>query len=102
MNTRIETAKERIQNGAKFNGVIYGKRANKNNVDLQIYLDGSLVHLTRIDPTDVEETKKEILSFFQIEEKQEIKKNEWLVDGKRVTNNLDYGQMFDRYGMDFE
>ncbi len=30
------------------------------------------------------------------------KKSSWLVDGKVVTNNLSWNEMYNRYGMDFE
>lgn len=71
MNTKIENAKTKIENGAKFNGIVYGKRANKNNVDLHIYLDGDYTSLMRVDPSDAEEIKSEILSFFGVLENKQ-------------------------------
>lgn len=88
MNARIENAKQRILDGAKFNGIIYAKRANNNNTDLRVYLDGELVHLSRVDPSYAEEFKAEIAAFFNIEVKSNF---------KRMT----YSEAFEKYGFDF-
>ena len=100
MEKNIEIAKQRIENGAKFNGVVYNKFNGKNWVTFSIYLDGDYFRICEVQKSELAETKKEIER--ELCSKPALPKNEWLVNGKKVQNNLSYGEMWERYGNDFE
>jgi len=106
MNSKIEIAKERIQNGAKFNGTVYGKRANRNNVDVHIYLDGQYVYLARVGVKEAEEYKAEVSAYLGGPSKgttsSGTQMHEWYVNGRKIYNNLTQAEMFAIYGTDFE
>lgn len=96
----LEIAKTKIENGAKFNGVVYNKFNGKNWVTFSVYLDGAYFKICEVQKSELATTKKEIEQSLCVS--PSLPKNEWLVDGKKVQNNLSYGEMYNRYGMDFE
>jgi len=102
MNEQITIAKNRIESGAKFNGVIYAKNNGKNWCLLHIYLDGEFFKLGSIE----QKNKTSIISSIEAQlQPTEVKKennNTWLINDKKITNNLNYAQMFEQYGTDFE
>ena len=97
---KISIAKERIELGAKFNGTIYTKFNGKNWITFSIYLDGAYFRICEVQKTQLNETKAQIES--ELCTKPALPKNEWLVNGKKVQNNLSYGEMWNMYGTDFE
>lgn len=113
LEEKLENALQRIADGAKFNGKIYEKQPNKNNIDFSIYLDGEYVNLGRLHRSNAADYRKTLAEALCISEdswkptdsalpKEERGNTEWLVDGKKVKNNLNYAQMWDKYGTDFE
>lgn len=55
-------AKQRIAQGAKFNGVVYTKFVGKNNVTIFIYLDGDFFKLDHVSKSSYLEVKTTIES----------------------------------------
>jgi hypothetical protein len=99
MNANLEIAKTKIENGAKFNGTVYSKYNGKNWVTFSIYLDGQYFKISEVSKSVMVETKKEIENSLCT---NNAVQNGWLVDGKKVYNNLGYAEMFAKYGTDFE
>ena len=99
MTQNIEIAKQRIENGEKFNGTVYNKFNGKNWVTFSIYLDNKYFKICEVQKSQMNETKKEIENALCV---NSLPKNEWLVNGKKVQNNLSYGEMWEKYGTDFE
>jgi hypothetical protein len=98
---KFQDAIQAINNGGKFNGVVYGKNNGKNWTSLSVYVDNKFYNLGSVPQTDAEASKKEFLSFVNVSNNTQPK-NEWLVNEKKVNNKLNYGQMYNKYGMDFE
>lgn len=99
----FQTAIEAVQNG-NWNGKIYTKKVgNGRNYDLSVYVDNKYFSLGRWGKewyAEAEEAFK-LLANPQ-ETKKETTKGKWLVDGKPVENNLNWAQMWQKYGTDFE
>ena len=100
METQITIAQTKIENGSKFNGVVYTKFYGKNWVTIFIYLDGAFFKICEVQKSDLETTKKQIEQSLCVS--PSLPKNEWVINGKTVQNNLSYGEMWNRYGTDFE
>jgi hypothetical protein len=99
---RLENAKELVKSGAKFNGVVYGEKYNKKTMNLLVYINNVKTYIKAVENEDVEVCKKEVLNYLLGTIENSSKKTTWIVDGKEVSNNLDYAQMYDIHGMDFE
>ena len=99
---KFEKALELISEGAKFNGKIYTKHKNKNWTLVQIYVDGNLYQdVVGREPEYIATAKAELQA--NINAVAVSTKSSWLINGEHtITNNLSYGEMYDRYGMDFE
>jgi hypothetical protein len=102
MNEQINIAKQRIEEGAKFNGVVYAKNNGKTWCLLHIYLDGEFFKLGSIEQKNKASVISSIEAKLQPTEQKSSNNNNWLVNGKQITNNLNYAQMFEQYGTDFE
>ena len=102
VDARLAPALEAIQNGAKFNGTVYTKKNGKWWMLVHIYLDGKLVKLDNCLKSDVAEFKALAERVLNGASVTPAGKNEWLVNEKKVVNNLNYGDMWLRYGTDFE
>ena len=104
VDSRLLPALEAIQNGAKFNGTVYTKANGKLWMLVFVYLDGKVVRLDNCHKSDVAEFKalaEATLNGVSI--KPVVSgTNTWLVNDKKVVNNLNYGDMWLRYGTDFE
>jgi hypothetical protein len=99
---KMESAKETIVNGGKWNGIVYGKAVNKNECEINVYVSGN-IYTFRVWKENFEAAKKEVQSFLaNTTTTTATGKAQWLVNGKPVTNNLNWGQMWDKYGTDFE
>jgi len=98
---KVEAIKSEIENGASFNGVVYGKKVNKNYTRISVFVGGSEKVIGEVENSDAEIVKNEVAEFLS-ENKAANKQTEWNVNGKTVKNNLSYGEMYSRYGMDFE
>lgn len=113
-NSTLSIAKEKIASGAKFNGVVYVQNNNKNNNVIFIYLDGVFFKLEAwvsakeskevAKQYEIELAKKEVTQVAETVKMSTpiVKNNEWLVNEKKVVNNLFYGDMWNKYGTDFE
>lgn len=97
---RVLSAVEKINAGSKFNGVFY----KTSEGHLNIYIDGKLVSLYRTKNKEhLSELENIVKSMIEAKEtKNSPHANEWLVNEKKVTNSLNYAQMWDKYGTDFE
>jgi len=110
---RLFDIKEQIENGASFNGVVYGEQKGRY-INLFVYISGVKAYFKEVSKEDADICKQEAVNFLAVapvisivESKEviEIKnaaKTTWDVNGEEVKNNLTYTQMYDRYGMDFE
>lgn len=56
----LETAKQQIENGGKFNGQIYTYKDGKNFTILAVFIDNKKISFGSINNAYVEETKNEI------------------------------------------
>ena len=91
-----------VQQGAKFNGTIYVKKENRNTNIVSFYADGKLYQVA-IMPEYANEVKAILESALNSKSSATATAaNEWIVNDKKVTNNLDYGQMWAMHGTDFE
>lgn len=108
---------DKVVNANKFNGIVYGKKSG-NYTLFGIYLDGEYVYICR--DKNASQTKKEIEAELQIATAPKSEKinettinnsntstksgkSEWLINGDRIIrNNLSYGEMWEKYGTDFE
>ena len=95
---RLYEIKSDLENGSKFNGVIYGENKGKG-VNIFVFVDGKKRYIKEVSKEDSEIVKQEVAKYLGA--KQETK-TEWTVDGKTVKNNLTYAEMYEKYGMDFE
>lgn len=100
METQIAIAQEKIANGAKFNGTVYNKFNGKNWVTFSIYLDNAYFKICEVQKSQMNEVKAKIES--SLCTRSELPKNEWIVDGMKIQNNLSWGEMWNKYGTDFE
>lgn len=95
--TQILEIIDKINSGAKFNGRFYTERGDK----IVVYVNGEkkLIGEAKFHGEEL----KEIFALLLVENTEEGKRlAEWLVDGKKVYNTLNWGQMWDRHGTDFE
>jgi hypothetical protein len=99
MENQIKIAQEKILAGAKFNGTVYTKFNGKNWVTISIYLDNAYFRICEVYKDKVSETKSAIENALCT---KPTLQNEWLVDGKKIYNNLTYVEMWNKYGTDFE
>ena len=96
----IEAIKAEIECGASFNGVVYGKKANRNYTKISVFVGGIERTIKEVENVDAEIVKEEVAEYLTVN--KAAKKQIWTVNGKQVENYLTYAQMYDRYGMDFE
>jgi len=99
MQDVLKTIKEKIANGASYNGTVYVKHNGKNWSTLSVYIAGQYTKIAEVQQKTVQTVKKEVEAALK---RSEENRNEWLVDGGKVVNNLSYADMYNRYGMDFE
>lgn len=99
MQQILNTIKEKIENGASFNGTVYVKNNGKNWSTISVYIAGQYTKIAEVQQKTVQTVKKEVEAALK---RSEENRNEWLVDGGKVVNNLSYADMYNRYGMDFE
>lgn len=99
--TPLAIAQARIAGGSKFNGVVYQKNNGKHYCMLFIYLDGEVFKLESTLQSTAAAEKKAFEAALA-NKPVATSKNEWIVNDKKIVNRLDYGQMYERYGMDFE
>ena len=97
---RANELKAEIENGAKFNGIVYGALKGKY-IRIYIFLDGKEKTIKEVEKADAEIVKMEVAEFLGVSKSAKVKTT-WTVDGKSVENNLGYAEMYNRFGMDFE
>ena len=78
----IKTA---IQNGANFNGIVYGKDNGKNWTTLFIYLNGKFTKLVEVPKVDVSAKKAEFTNELKTTTK---------------TNVVGFVETYQKYGLD--
>jgi len=110
---RFFDIKEQIENGASFNGIVYGENKGRY-INLFVYLNDKKAYFKEVSKEDADICKQEAVIFLTaahvasiVETKEVIETSmtantTWSVNGKKIKNNLTYAQMYDRYGMDFE
>ena len=61
----LQEIKTAIENGAYWNGVVYGKNVGnrRNNQDLSIYLDGKYIAMGRVGYSESKAEKQKIIDF---------------------------------------
>jgi len=99
MQDVLNTIKEKIENGASFNGTVYVKNNGKNWSTISVYIAGQYTKIAEVQQKTAQSVKSEVEAALS---RSQENKNEWLVNGKKVVNNLSYAEMYNRYGMDFE
>lgn len=97
----LEAVKSDIENGAKFNGIVYGENKGSKYVIIFVYVDGKKRYIKEVEKADTEIVKIEVAEYLEVAPIAS-KQNSWVVDGKSVNNNLTYAEMYEKYGMDFE
>lgn len=99
----FQTALEAVQNGI-WNGKVYAKKVgNGRNYDLSVYADNKYFSLGRWGKEWYAEAKEAFIILATPQEaKKETTTGKWLVDGNLVENNLNWAQMWEQYGTDFE
>jgi hypothetical protein len=102
---KVVSGIEAVQQGAKFNGTIYVKAQNRNTTIVSFYADGAMYQIA-VSPeyaTEVKEVLTEALNGKpSATASAPAQKNEWIVNDTKITNALDYGQMWALHGTDFE
>ncbi len=99
----LQIAAKKINEGAKFNGMVYGKNNGKNWTTLSVYVNGEYIRLCEVQRGEVEKTKAEFMSLVAgVEIRTNSGTNEWILNDKKIYNNLNYGEMLQQYGTDFE
>lgn len=64
--------KAAIENGANFNGIVYGKDNGKNWTTLFIYLDGKLTKLAEVSKSDTNSKKVEFANELKTTQKNNV------------------------------
>ena len=69
----LEEIKTAIENGANWNGIVYGKNVGnrRNNQDLSIYLDGKYIAMGRVPYSEANAEKNKIIEFLKGTESRE-------------------------------
>ncbi len=102
---KVVSGIEAVQQGAKFNGTIYVKKENKNTNIVSFYADGSYYQVA-VMPEYANEVKEILTDALNSKPSATAsapaQKNEWIVNDTKITNALDYGQMWALHGTDFE
>jgi len=70
----LEEIKTAIENGANWNGIVYGKNVGnrRNNQDLSIYLDGKYIAMGRVGYSESKAEKNKIIEFLKGTEPREV------------------------------
>jgi hypothetical protein len=102
---KVVSGIEAVQQGAKFNGTIYVKKENRNTNIVSFYADGSYYQVA-VMPEYANEVKEILTDALNgkpsATASAQAQKNEWIVNDTKITNKLDYGQMWALHGTDFE
>jgi hypothetical protein len=102
---KVVSGIEAVQQGAKFNGTIYVKKENRNTNIVSFYADGSYYQVA-VMPEYANEVKEILTDALNgkpsATASAPAQKNEWIVNDTKITNTLDYGQMWALHGTDFE
>ncbi len=77
-------AKAQIENGAKFNGIVYGKDNGKNWSFLFVYLNGSVFGLGSVAKSDANSKKSEYASILN----------------NSTKCSTDFGTTYEKFGLD--
>lgn len=99
MKTTIEKIQSEIENGANFNGVVYGKNNGKSWQTLFIYLDGKFTKIEEVEMKNASEMKKFYEARFGVLASNGKMQTTWTVNGRNVTNTLSYAEMINKYGI---
>lgn len=81
----IAEIKTAIENGANFNGTVYGKDNGKNWTTLFIYLDGKFTKLAEVLKSEANSKKAEFINELKATTK---------------TNVVGFGETYEKYGLD--
>lgn len=100
MINRLAEIKSLLARGAKFNGTIYAKKQGRRFL-VTVYIDGKEKLIGDVEKLDVDSIKSEAATYLSVSAKTN-NSTEWTINGKTVSNNLSYADMYKMYGMDFE
>lgn len=84
---RWDKAVSDIKDGGRFNGTVYSKKANKNNMDLSVYINNNYVNLGRVYPKEVAELKDLFLTLIKTTPRQ-TKDNDTNSDLSKVERKM--------------